>query len=298
MPELPEVESLRRGLAKYIIGQTIVRAEVKKPKLVSGRGNIRVASAAKVREFVREMRGEKISAVERRAKNIIVRFASGKALLIHLKMSGQLVYAEHGKNKALGGHPIEISESTLPNKHSHIIFTLTRGTLYYNDTRMFGYVLYFPSYEELAEAAGFSELGLEPHDKKFTAQHLFEGLKKKNTRLKTALMAQKVVVGLGNIYCDEVCFAAGVRPMRRTSSLALAEAKKLHAAIGKILPRAIALGGSSIATYRLADGSRGNYAREHKVYGRGGEKCLRCGKVLQTVQLGGRTTVWCGGCQN
>src|SRR3989338_8817716 len=144
MPELPEVENLRRGLARAIVGQRVKKVIVHKPKLVSGKGNVRAASLQKKREFVRGITGEKILKVERRAKNLIFRLSRGKVILAHLKMSGQFAYSARGKKKSIiGGHPIELSERELPNKHTHIIFELERGVLYYNDTRMFGYLLYY-----------------------------------------------------------------------------------------------------------------------------------------------------------
>jgi formamidopyrimidine-DNA glycosylase len=300
MPELPEVESLRRGLKKYVLGQKIKKVWVGKPKLVSGRGNIRKASAKKVAEFIKSLRGETIQGIERQAKNLIFVFRSGKVLVVHLKMSGQLVYRNKNKKNestytVMGGHPIELSEKELPNKHTHVIFELTRGTLFYNDPRMFGYLLLYPT--RASAAAHFEKYGLDPLSKDFTLEKFTAGLKKKKGRLKTVLMGQEVVTGLGNIYADESCFMARISPLRSTQSLKPKELRGLFAAIKKILPRAIALGGSSVATYRLLDGTRGNYAHELRVYGRGGKKCLRCGHILKEIQLNNRTTVYCPNCQ-
>jgi formamidopyrimidine-DNA glycosylase len=281
MPELPEVESLRRGLTRLVVGQKIVRVQVRKPKLVSGKGNIRTASDAKRRTFIRGLTNETLAAVDRRAKNLIFRFSSGKMMLVHLKMSGQFVYRERGENKVIGGHPIELAEHELPNKHTHLIFELERGTLYYNDTRMFGYLLYYPSAAAFEKEEHFADLGLEPLDAAFTPAYLAEALQSKKGRLKTVLMDQKIVTGLGNIYADEAMFEAGVRPTRSAASLTREEIKKLHAAIRRILKRAIDLGGSSVATYRLVDDSRGNYAREHNVYGKAGKQCVICGGPAQ-----------------
>lgn len=301
MPELPEVESLRRGLNKYLPGQKIRRIIISKPKLVSGKGNIRVASRKKVAEFVSGLTGETLRTIERRAKNLIFRFKSGKVLLVHLKMSGQFVYkaiSDKGQRTSVtGGHPIEISDHTLPNKHTHIIFEFSRGTLFYNDTRMFGYLLYYPSTKLFELADHFAEIGLEPFDPNFSLKYLREKIPAQKSVLKTVLMNQSLVTGLGNIYADEVCFFAGVRPTRRTNTLTVNEIGRIYRGIQKILPRAIELGGSSVATYRLADGTRGNYAREHKVYGRGGKECFRCDSVLSVIAVNGRTTVFCPKCQ-
>ena len=297
MPELPEVESLRRGLAQNIIGQKIKKVWVGKPKLVSSHGNVRKASPEKVREFIGNLTGETIKNLERQAKNLIIVFRSGKVLIVHLKMSGQLVYQPKSqKLKAVyGGHPIQVSEHKLPNKHTHITFELTRGTLYYNDTRMFGYILFYPDIS--ATGHHFLKYGMDPLSKGFIFERFYEKLGKKKGRLKTILMNQEIVTGLGNIYADETSFLAGISPLRNPQTLQKREVKKLFEAIKKILPRAIELGGSSVATYRLADGSRGNYARELKVYGRGGLHCLHCGKNLKEIKLGGRTTVYCTNCQ-
>lgn len=298
MPELPEVESLRRGLEKRIVGQRIKKVTVYKPKLVSGKGNIRLASPRKVREFIHGLVGDTFTAIERRGKNLIFRTRKGRIVLVHLKMSGQFIYEERGRKIVIGGHPIELSErAALPNKHSHVIFELANGILFYNDTRMFGYLLYYPDAVSFEKENHFGVFGLEPLDPAFTLQYLREKLRSKNSRLKTVLMNQDVVAGLGNIYADEILYAARVRPTRRASSLKEREVEQLYAAIRKIIRRAIVLGGSSVISYRLLDDSRGNYAREHKVYGKAGEQCSRCGTPLKKILIQSRTTVFCPQCQ-
>lgn len=301
MPELPEVENLRRGLEKAVRGRRIRRVTVTKYKLVSGKGNNRISSSKKAAEFARRLKGDAILGVERLAKNLIFKMKSGAVVVAHLKMSGQFAY-KNGRaaigagNAVLGGHPIELSERELPNKHTHIIFELDRGALYYNDTRMFGYVLWYPNYKA-AHAAHFGELGVEPLGPGFTPKYFREALANIGAMLKAALMGQSVVTGLGNIYVDEACFAAGVRPDRRANTLTASETAKLHAAIKSILTRAIKAGGSSVSTYRLLDMSRGNYAREHKVYGRAGKPCVKCGRPLSKMLIQTRTTVFCKNCQ-
>lgn len=297
MPELPEVENLRRGLMARVAGQTIRKVTVRKPKLVSAKGNGRTPSKKKVQEFERGLRGERIADIDRRAKNLVFRMKSGKIILVHLKMTGQFVYREKGWNAVEGGHPIELSEKEIPNKHTHITFELSKGTLYYNDTRMFGYLLYYPSAAAFEKENHFGGLGLEPLDQAFTPAYFRSAMKNRKGRLKTVLMDQKVVTGLGNIYADEVCFEARVSPLRRVEKLTDSELDKLYKAIKRIIPAAIKLGGSSVASYRLLDLKRGNYAREHKVYGKTGGKCVRCGNNLKTVQVTNRTTVFCPHCQ-
>lgn len=299
MPELPEVESLRAGLEKVLKSRTIKDVEIRNAKLVSGSGTKRVASKKKSFEFVDNLKDKKILRVMRRAKNIFIELDTKEIILVHLKMTGQLVY-EHekiGKIKneiVTGGHPIEESyRQSLPHKHTHIIFTLDSGTLYYNDVRKFGYVLYYKNIDAAIEAKHFSKIGLEPFDPAFTFQYFRDEVKKKNKALKTMLLEQSVVVGCGNIYADEVCFASKVLPSRNCKTLTDAETKLIHKNIIKILQRAIDLGGSSISDYLLADGSRGNFAREHKVYGRAGEKCVVCKNILEKSTIAGRTTVFC-----
>lgn len=197
----------------------------------------------------------------------------------------------------MGGHPIELSERELPNKHTHIIFELEKGTLYYNDTRMFGYVLYYPNAEKFEAENHFEFYGLEPLDNQFTITNFELGIKKSKGKIKSILMNQKVVVGLGNIYADEVLFDSKILPTRAANSLSKQEIENLYTAIKKILKRATNVGGSSVATYRLLDMSQGNYAREHKVYGKAGQKCSRCKKPLEKILVQARTTIFCPKCQ-
>ena len=298
MPELPEVENLRLGLEKAIVGQKIKKVKVYKPKLVSGKGTLRRASRKKVAEFETGLKGARFESVDRRAKNLIFRLSKDRIILAHLKMTGQFVYQNNkGKQSISGGHPIEISESELPNKHTHIIFYLEKGTLYYNDTRMFGYVLYYPSLKDLEKENHFHLLGVEPMDKHFTLKYFAENLRNKKGKIKAILLDQKVVTGVGNIYADESLFEAGIHPERRANALEHEEIKRLHKAIKRIIKRAIKVGGSSVATYRLLDESRGNYAREHKVYGKAGQPCHDCSTPLEKTTIASRTTIFCPKCQ-
>ncbi len=307
MPELPEVENLRIGLEKAILGQKVLKVEVRKPKLVSGNGTLRKASNKKVKDFELGIKGEKFIAVERRAKNLIFKLTHDKIIIAHLKMTGQFVFKpKSGKQitgglaspkLVVGGHPIEISESTLPNKHSHIIFTLENGMLYYNDTRMFGYVLYYPSAKAFEKENHFRLYGVEPLDKAFTVKYFTESLKNKKSKIKTVLLNQDIVTGVGNIYADESLFEAGILPTRSASSLSKTEIEKLRNAIVRIMKRAIKVGGSSVATYRLVDNSQGNYAREHKVYGKAGKLCTKCKTKLEKTLINTRTTIFCPRCQ-
>lgn len=297
MPELPEVESLRRSLKPYIIGQTIKSISVHKPKLVSGSGTVRQPLDYKKQEFETNPIGAKIIDITRVAKNLILHLSNGQVILVHLKMTGQLVYQDNDQNKVLGGHPIEVSESQLPNQHSHIIFDLDKGTLYYNDVRMFGYVLLYSSLDSIYKLGHFDKIGLDPFDSNFTSEYLYKNLKTKKSKLKTVLLNQEIVTGLGNIYADEVCFKAGILPTRIANTLNKKEVSQLYDAITEIIPKAVEMGGSSIANYIMADGSRGTYAREHKVYGKAGKECMICAQILQKTNINSRTTVFCQFCQ-
>ena len=297
MPELPEVESLRRSLKPYIVGKTIQNIIVHKPKLVSGAGTVRQALESKKQEFETKIIGAEIVDITRIAKNLIIHLSTGQIILVHLKMTGQLVYQDDKQNKILGGHPIQLSESQLPNQHSHIIFELNKGNMYYNDVRMFGYVLLYDSLDEVYQSGHFDKIGLDPFDPNFTAKYLYKNLKTKKSKLKTVLLEQSIVTGLGNIYADEVCFRAGILPTRIANTLSKKEVDKLYQAIIEIIPKAVEMGGSSIANYIMADGSRGTYAREHKVYGKAGKLCVKCEQTLQKIIINSRTTVFCQFCQ-
>src|SRR3989344_5223664 len=294
MPELPEVENLRQGLQRSIVGQKVLSVEIKKPKLVFGKGTLRHPSIKKKRVFIQGVTGERFTRVTRRAKNLIFELSHGKIILAHLKMTGQFVYqATKSKKLVSGGHPIELSETTLPNKYTHILFRLEHGVLYYNDPRMFGYLLYYPSLNAFEADNHFVTHGLEPLSKEFTVKYVYDALKNKKGKIKAVLMDQKIVTGLGNIYADETLFEAGIRPDRSASSISQNETKKLHKVIIRIIRKAIKVGGSSVATYRLLDESQGNYAREHKVYGKAGNPCPRCRKPLKKTTIQTRTTVYC-----
>lgn len=297
MPELPEVESLRVSLKPYIIGQSIDSVIVHKPKLVSSSGTIRQPLSHKKEEFEKELKGKIITDITRIAKNLLIHLDSGQVLLVHLKMTGQLVYQEKGENKALGGHPIELSETTLPNQHSHIIFELKKGMLFYNDIRMFGYILLYPDEQSIHISGHFDAIGIDPLDETFTFEYLYQHIHSRKSKLKSLLLGQSIVTGLGNIYADEVCFRAGILPSRLASSLSKKEIRKLYNAIQDVIPVAVSMGGSSVANYIMADGSRGTYAREHKVYGKAGKPCQICGNILQKTIINTRTTVFCQFCQ-
>ena len=292
MPELPEVESIRLGLLKVIMDQKILKINIFNEKIISSNSNIRIANKEKTADFIKNLINKKIINISRRAKNIIIEMEDESIILIHLKMTGQLMY------------------NTSPHKHTHIIWELENGRLYYNDIRKFGYVLYYNNIEEAITNGHFQKMGVEPLDNAlsqqytsditksyFTLGYFTKALANKKKSIKAALLAQDIVVGVGNIYADEICFASKILPQRLCPTLTEKEARTLYHNIKNILQKSIDLGGSSVSDYMLADGSKGNYAQEHKVYGRSGKKCLECSGALLKDTIAGRTTVYCQVCQ-
>ena len=303
MPELPEVESLRLGLGRKIVGQKIKSVKILNGKIVSSNSNCRKINPNKIREFSENLANKKIVKLKRIAKNLILELEDKSLIIIHLKMTGQLVFQDWQNKKTIGGHPIlESYKLNLPNKHTHLIFSLNQGKLFYNDIRKFGYVLYYRTMAEALKAGHFKNLGPDPFAKNFTKKYLGENLKKKNKSLKTVLLEQKVVSGCGNIYSDEICHAAQINPRRQAKSLNPREVKFLYQNIKKIFRQAIKAGGSSVSNYLLADGSKGNYAKRHKVYQKAGEICQtrKCKKHKNKIQRtihAGRSTFFCAFCQ-
>ncbi len=284
MPELPEVETIVRDLDKKLRHKKIAKIQVLDKKIFK--------LSEKERKTVIS---KPIERVWRRAKIIILKISDGSSLIIHLKMTGQLVY----QSKTIliaGGHPISHIGKELPNKFTRVIFQFSDGSkLYFNDVRRFGW-LKLTSRENLEKLS--NELGIEPLSSEFSLEK-FKGIlrHKRNTTIKQALMDQKYISGLGNIYADEALFAARIKPMRRVKSLKPAEIKKLWLAIPKILKYAIKHRGTSFNDYVDAQGEVGNFIKYLKVYGRAGEPCKGCGGTIKKTKLGGRGTHLCDRCQ-
>lgn len=319
MPELPEVETIRRGLVTKILGKKITGMEVRKPKIVKN-----------PLEFFRQnLLNATFANIQRRGKLLIFSFfpadchvapAAVRAprndktryLLVHLKMTGQLVYQEQKTDSGIrqrqagsagmtktriiaGGHPFPIIEK-LPNKFSHIIFTFAdHSRLFFNDQRQFGFMK-VASNDELA--CVLNQYGLDPFSLNYNLKNFLNVINRRVTPLKAFLMNQALIAGIGNIYADEVCFRLGVRPFRRISTLTTAQKKQLFATIKKILLSAIARGGTTFSNYRNAEGKKGNFSDALMVYRRTGEKCKKCKKgVIKRIKLGQRGTHFCPECQ-
>ena len=273
MPELPEVESVRRQLEPALVGRSFERVSIDDPRLVRPYEPAEVAA---------ELEGEHVAAVERRGKYLVVRFESGRVLLIHLRMTGSLLRAP---NRSLPDDP-----------HRRAVVRLDDGSdVAYRDVRRFGtWLLLEPGEAEPYLAA---RVGDEPLDALFTAARLGERLAGRRTSLKAALLDQRTLAGMGNIYVDEALWRARLNPLRPASGLDRNELRRLHRGIRAALEHGLARQGSTLRDYRLPDGSGGSMQNDFRVYGRRDEPCDRCGTLIARTQVAGRTTWFCPTCQ-
>ncbi len=292
MPELPEVETIKLGLQKRIIGLRISKIEVFSPK-----------------SFInnpKEVEGKNILNIWRRAKILGMDLDDEVSLLVHLKMSGQLVWK--GDNKRfVGGHPTEDMAGEMPNKHTRVIFTLesqesrvkSQGIshLYFNDQRKFGWIRVIDN-ERLRIDNFFNKLGPEPLEKGFSWQVLKTNLlKHKSQPVKVAIMDQSVVAGVGNIYANEACFDAKLDPRTKVKDLNDKEFKSLYRGVIRSLQDGIKYGGSSRAHFVDSEGHKGYFLDYAYVYGKDKHPCKKCSTQIKKIQLGGRGTYYCSVCQ-
>ena len=282
MPELPEVETVRRGLAPVMEGQVIARADVNRPDL-------RWPFPARMAD---RLTGQRVERLRRRSKYILADLSSGETLLIHLGMSGRMLISGDPLGVFVHDHPA-------PEKHDHVVFHMDNGArITFNDPRRFGAM-------DLMETATaeqhklLSVLGPEPLGNDFHESHLVGAFKGKMTPVKSALLDQKIVAGLGNIYVCEALFRAGISPRRKAGRIAKPRVAALVPIIRQVLSDAIEAGGSSLRDFRQADGELGYFQHSFDVYGREGEPCRTpgCpGKVGRIVQSG-RSSFFCAQCQ-
>lgn len=286
MPELPEVETIKSDLTGALAGRTIVDVEVRLPKMV--RSNRRL--------FRRGVRGRRIGSLARRGKLLIIELDSAWYLLIHLKMTGQLIYRQRGQVIAGGHSQKSMPIDEMPNKYTHFIFSFTDGScLFFNDLRQFGYVKLVGTRELTDELSGY---GMEPLGENFTAGRLHAGLRRRKACLKSVLLDQSVIAGLGNIYADEACWRARVRPTRQANRLTRDESARLARSIQQVLMLAIKYRGTTFSNFRDGLGRTGSFGRRLNVYGRAGQACRRCRDIkLKRVTVAGRGTVFCARCQ-
>ena len=307
MPELPEVETVARELGRKLKGRKIVSVEVRAPKIISiGPATLpptRAANPAAAARFKKIAVGQKFVSVRRRAKLLIFDLSGPWTMLVHLKMTGQFIFEDARLRKMTGGKYRLLNKAAapkvqLPARHTHVVFRFSDGSvLYFNDVRKFGYLKLVHD-NELGQVREFSEYGPEPLDKEFTFPVFVDRLSARpKGKIKQVLMDNKVVVGIGNIYSDEILFHAGVRPNREVAKLATKELAKIYRHIRPVLEKAIQAKGSSVGDFVRTDGSWGRMGKFHYVYGRKGQKCKKCGSLIQVIKLGGRTGSFCPQCQ-
>lgn len=286
MPELPEVETVRRGLSLLIVGKKVSSVQHDWAK---GFPN----ADADVEQF---LIGAKIVAVKRRAKVLLIELDSKYTLVIHLKMTGQLVYV--GEERFGAGHPNESLVGELPDKSTRVIFEFKDGTnLFFNDQRKFGWVRLLPT-AEVPNIDFMKRVGPEPLADDFTAEQFIERLMRRaNTNIKAALLDQSVVAGIGNIYADEGLWAAQIHPATLVKNVPAKKLRSLYRKTREVLQLSIEKGGSSDKNYVNAEGKRGSYLTFANVFRREGKPCPRCGATIEKSRVAGRGTHTCPVCQ-
>lgn len=273
MPELPEVETVRRTLNQLVAGKTIADVVVSLPRLIKEPDD--------TMEFITLLRGQTIQEIGRRGKFLLF-YLDEFVLVSHLRMEGK--YGLYDREDEV-------------EKHTHVIFRFTDGSeLRYKDVRTFGTMHLFSRGQEMA-GPPLHKLGPEPLDAAFSAEVLRERLLHRRSKIKPLLLNQEIVVGLGNIYVDEALFEAGIHPEKLPGELTEEQWQKLYQAIVDILQQSISLGGSSIKSYVNGQGEAGNFQHTLRAYGRTGEPCVRCGAPIERSVVGGRGTHTCPNCQ-
>jgi formamidopyrimidine-DNA glycosylase len=283
VPELPEVESLVRDLSPTVLGRTIQSVEVLKPKLFDATPGL----------MLEDLFGRSIERLWRRGKLTVWELSDGLSLVVHLKLAGQIVHlSRQGKELAHGGHPVPMWGTPLPHKSSHVKFCLDDGSvLYLTDIRQFARVHLVP-HAEVATFLKHQKIGVEPLTRRFTAREFGVKLRRRSIPLKTTIMDQSVVGGIGNIYADESLWRAKLHPRRPASSLSDAEITRLHRAIRAVLDYAVREGAAFVPHGKAISDREFPYC-----HGRAGSPCPRCRTIIQKEWVGGRGTHFCPRCQ-
>lgn len=272
MPELPEVETICRGLRAHVPGRRVMEVEVLEPRLRSPVS----------RRFHSQLRGRTVLGVERRGKYILVSLEGDRVWLSHLGMSGKLIYVEAERSR---------------EKHDHIIITLDNNhELRYHDPRRFGLSVVV-GHAELASLPQMKNLGLDPFDHRFHGAYLHSTVRHSRRRIRDILIDQEVVAGLGNIYSNEILYYAGVRPTTRGWKLGRGRVERIAEVTPKVLRQAIRWCGTSFSDYRDAEDRRGKFQNHLRVYGRADEPCTCCGSRIKKARLGSRSAFYCPSCQ-
>lgn len=273
MPELPEVETIRRSLVEKIKGKSFVGVEVLLEKMVKG---------ISLNSLSGELKGRKINKIDRRGKYLIMHLSGGLAMVIHLRMTGQLICCDAEEEKS---------------KHTHVVFELNdHQHLRFVDQRQFGKVQ-FVQEAELSQVAGLKTLGVEPLSDAFTREYFKKLIKAKRTKIKPFLLDQTYIAGIGNIYADEALFRAMINPEKIAATMSPREVSRLYIAIREVLTEGIENKGTSIKDYIDGEGNKGDNQNNLRVYGRDGEACVKCGKIIERKTIGGRSSHYCPKCQ-
>ena len=272
MPEMPEVETVRRTLLPLIKGKTIKEVTVWYPKIITG----------DAKEFKRQLVGKKITTIDRYAKYLLIRLSGNLTVVSHLRMEGKYRL---------------VKINTKKDKHDHVQIVFSdNSALRYNDVRKFGRMQLIKTGTE-KEKTGISKLGAEPNSAAFTVSYLQNGLVRKKKNIKNTLLDQSVVAGLGNIYVDEVLWETKIHPLSQANTIPAEKVAQLHDNINSLIELAIAERGTTIHTYLDANGKTGGFQKMLQVYGHKGEPCVRCGTPLEKIKVNGRGTTFCPKCQ-
>ncbi len=281
MPELPEVETIRLGLEKYLIGHTIEDVDVRLPRIFSG--------------DEKKIIGGKVIAARRFGKGLLIDLNNNYSIAVHVKMTGQLLYKDAKETERTKARKVNIDN--LPDVYTHVVFSLDKGSsLYFRDMRQFGWVKVLPT-KDVSELPFFKSLGPEPF-KDLTLEKFKAAISKNKTNIKVLLMDQKKISGIGNIYANDALFVAGIDPRRYSASLTEKEKEKVFKAIELVLKKGLEVGGASEWSYVDVLGGAGNYQNFFQVYGKKGKPCKDCGTIVEKITLGGRGTFFCPKCQN
>lgn len=287
MPELPEVETVRRGLSELIIGKVVSGTTHDTPK---GFPN----TETDVKQF---LIGAEITAVRRRAKVLMIDLTTEYSLIIHLKMTGQLVFVSN-EARFGAGHPNDSLVNALPDKSTRVTLEFKDGSkLFFNDQRKFGWVKLIPTVE-ISELPFMKKVGPEPLEDTFTVKQFQDRFTRRGrTSIKAAILDQSVVAGVGNIYADEALWGAKIHPSRLTNTITDTEFKNLYTELREVMNLSIEKGGSSNRNYVNAEGKRGSYMDFARVFRREGLPCPRCGTTIEKLRVAGRGTHICPHCQ-
>jgi formamidopyrimidine-DNA glycosylase len=274
LPELPEVETIKSGLNKQIKGLRITNVKVKLPKIIKN---------SSVQEFTNLVTGKVVEEIRRRAKYLIITISSNLSIIIHLKLTGQLIYCD---------------TNTPLDKYTHVVFFFdNKHELRYNDMRQFGSIMVAPD-SQLPELSALGELGPEPLAEDFTLSR-FNALlqKRKQAKIKPLLMNQNFIAGIGNLYADEILFYAKIHPLQKVSNLTATQIAKIYQGIREILTDAIKHRGTSVDSYVDAEGKKGGHVPYLQAYRREGQPCYRCTTPIQRIKIGNRSAYFCPKCQ-